>query len=434
VSARSYLSIGDVLTLLRQEFPDITISKIRFLESQGLVNPERTPSGYRKFYEPDVERLRWVLRQQREHFLPLKVIKDRLDDGSEGSERADRTEGAIGSNGNEVEVSVEEAGAPTPAAGVSREAIDARVHGADPARDSPAHVEADQAEPDQVTGVDGPAAPTRTAQPDRTESVDTGRRRQADPVLVGQAASRRAPGRPASESPATANEGRGLPGIEDPSEPPPSSSARSTSPGEGPPDGPARSSASTRSSRSSRRAGPSGETPDPAQPAAARAEPVPEGPSEPPTTSSGGGASPSSTRPAAPEGRPVDLTGASLTMAELATASGLSEEVLAQLREYGLLAATQVGGVEYFDEDCLAIANLAAGFARYGVEPRHLRLYKNTADREAGFIEQIVLPLVRQRNPEARQRAGRTADELTQLGQGLRSALLRGAIRDLLGG
>ncbi|MGH9097858.1 MAG: MerR family transcriptional regulator, partial [Acidimicrobiales bacterium] len=86
MSGRSYLSIGDVLTLLRQEFPDVTISKIRFLESQGLVNPERTPSGYRKFYEQDVERLRWVLRQQREHFLPLKVIKDRLGDEANGSE------------------------------------------------------------------------------------------------------------------------------------------------------------------------------------------------------------------------------------------------------------------------------------------------------------------------------------------------------------
>src|SRR5450759_226446 len=86
VSARSYLSIGDVLTLLRQEFPDVTISKIRFLESQGLVNPERTPSGYRKFYEHDVERLRWVLRQQREHFLPLKVIKDRLDEDANGTD------------------------------------------------------------------------------------------------------------------------------------------------------------------------------------------------------------------------------------------------------------------------------------------------------------------------------------------------------------
>jgi DNA-binding transcriptional MerR regulator len=76
---KTYLSIGDVLSLLRQEFPDITISKIRFLESQGLVNPQRSASGYRKFYEHDVERLRWVLRQQREHFLPLKVIRDRVE-------------------------------------------------------------------------------------------------------------------------------------------------------------------------------------------------------------------------------------------------------------------------------------------------------------------------------------------------------------------
>ncbi len=86
MSSRTYLSIGDVLTLLREEFPDVTISKIRFLESQGLVNPERSPSGYRKFFDHDVERLRWVLRQQREHFLPLKVIRDRLADGDLGDD------------------------------------------------------------------------------------------------------------------------------------------------------------------------------------------------------------------------------------------------------------------------------------------------------------------------------------------------------------
>jgi DNA-binding transcriptional MerR regulator len=73
------VSIGDVLDQLRPEFSDITISKIRFLESQGLIDPERTPSGYRKFSAKDVDRLRFILRQQREHFLPLKVIKDRLD-------------------------------------------------------------------------------------------------------------------------------------------------------------------------------------------------------------------------------------------------------------------------------------------------------------------------------------------------------------------
>src|SRR6476619_2905661 len=74
-----HLSIGEVLAELSDEFPDITISKIRFLESQGLVNPERTPSGYRKFYAGDLIRLRWILFQQKEHFLPLKVIKERLD-------------------------------------------------------------------------------------------------------------------------------------------------------------------------------------------------------------------------------------------------------------------------------------------------------------------------------------------------------------------
>ena len=76
-----YLSIGEVLALLLEEFPDVTISKIRFLESQGLIDPERTPSGYRKFYDLDVDRLRVILREQRENFLPLRVIRDRLESG-----------------------------------------------------------------------------------------------------------------------------------------------------------------------------------------------------------------------------------------------------------------------------------------------------------------------------------------------------------------
>src|SRR3954470_7177173 len=83
MSAPSHLSIGEVLALLQEDFPDVTISKIRFLESQGLIDPERTPSGYRRFYDADIIRLRWILTQQRENFLPLKVIKDRLGDSDE---------------------------------------------------------------------------------------------------------------------------------------------------------------------------------------------------------------------------------------------------------------------------------------------------------------------------------------------------------------
>ncbi|MET3985650.1 MerR family transcriptional regulator [Streptomyces sp. PvR034] len=73
------VSIGTVLTTLRDEFPEVTISKIRFLEAEGLVEPRRTPSGYRKFSPDDVERLARILRLQRDHYLPLKVIKDQLD-------------------------------------------------------------------------------------------------------------------------------------------------------------------------------------------------------------------------------------------------------------------------------------------------------------------------------------------------------------------
>ena len=80
--SRAYRSIGEVLSLLEDEHPDLTISKIRFLESQGLIAPQRTPSGYRKFFEADIERLNWVLIQQRDHFLPLKEIKRRLASGA----------------------------------------------------------------------------------------------------------------------------------------------------------------------------------------------------------------------------------------------------------------------------------------------------------------------------------------------------------------
>jgi DNA-binding transcriptional MerR regulator len=110
---RNYQSIGEVLVAVKTEFPDITISKIRFLESEGLITPERTPSGYRKFYVDDVDRLKSILRMQRDEYLPLKVIKERLvqsDEGGEGSEV--ELEGAS-ADGEGASVSEELAEAPT---------------------------------------------------------------------------------------------------------------------------------------------------------------------------------------------------------------------------------------------------------------------------------------------------------------------------------
>jgi len=77
--ARAYYGIGEVLAQLSGEFPDVRISKIRFLESEGLIEPARSPSGYRRFSRHDVQRLRYILTAQRDHYLPLRVIKERLD-------------------------------------------------------------------------------------------------------------------------------------------------------------------------------------------------------------------------------------------------------------------------------------------------------------------------------------------------------------------
>ncbi|MDX6432391.1 MAG: hypothetical protein QOE54_4757 [Streptosporangiaceae bacterium] len=85
-AARAYMTIGDVLGRLRVEFPDVTISKIRFLEAEGLIEPERSPSGYRQFTHSDVERLRFILSAQRDHYLPLRVIKQQLQALDQGAE------------------------------------------------------------------------------------------------------------------------------------------------------------------------------------------------------------------------------------------------------------------------------------------------------------------------------------------------------------
>ena len=79
LAAHQLLSIGDALELLLPDFPDLTISKLRYLESEGLVEPQRTTSGYRKFSYADVQRLRFILTAQRDQYLPLRVIREQLD-------------------------------------------------------------------------------------------------------------------------------------------------------------------------------------------------------------------------------------------------------------------------------------------------------------------------------------------------------------------
>jgi len=266
MSDRAYMSIGEVLALLQGEFPDVTISKIRFLESQGLIDPERTPSGYRKFYPADIERLRWILREQRENFLPLKVIKDRLESGEPIGETAGETVGES-----------------EPTAAIAATSVDLE-------------------EP----------VPTWLPKPPR-------------------------PGPPA---------------------------------------------------------------PPPARPAATPGVAAP--------------------RPA----------GAGYTFDEIVAESGLNPAQLKEVESYGLLAGHSMGRETYYDDDALGVARLAAEFMQFGVEARHLRMYRTSAEREAGFVESVVMPLVKQRNPRAREQAAETVETLLRLGDTMRATMLRRALRD----
>jgi len=351
MSGRAYLSIGDVLSLLREEFPDVTISKIRFLESQGLVDPERSPSGYRKFYEEDVARLRWVLRKQRDHFLPLKVIRDRLAAAGSGVPPDDE---------------------PVP-------------DGAAAAEGSPASSPAEAAQ-----GAPGAAATDARPTADGDGSVPGGPGGNGTDAPDATAGHRATPERVGAERPAAERAGA-MAGAQLGSPPAPA--------------GPSTLSAA-------------------AGPAALPAPGVPGGVAAGRHVA-GGGSAGTALSPS--------VSGVSLTLGELCAATGLGPDVVASLESLGLLAPMAIAGGTYYDEEALTVAKLVVEFGRYGIEPRHLRMYRNAADREVGLVEQVVTPLLRQRNPEARQRAVEAASELARLGQSMRASLVRAALRRQLG-
>ena len=308
--AVSHSSIGEVLALLQSDYPDITISKIRFLESQGLLNPERTPSGYRKFHDEDIERLRWILTQQRDHFLPLKVIKDRLAAGDfadgppEGVLRFERSsEASEIASGTSTSEDVGNSGIPTSAKEDSG-AMDGRVH----------------------------------ASTSRTSAVTS--------LLEGPTTTPRAP-RGGKRHPTGHKKG----------------------------------------------------------------DPTPRKGSE--------------DEIGAPE--------VALTRKELCEQSGLGESEVADLEKFGLLSRRSMGHVEYYDEEALVVARLAGGFGRYGIEPRHLRMYKVSAEREAGLFEQLITPLLKQRRAAAREEAVEMLEELAELADDLRAVMVRASLRDYLG-
>lgn len=276
---RPYLSIGEVLGLLLEEFPDVTISKIRFLESQGLIDPERTASGYRKFYDNDVDLLRVILREQRENFLPLRVIRDRLESGA-------------------IE---DPTGPTTPPRGIrTPEGIEEETNG----DGTPAHGSVATATTDSVQ-----------------HHVEAAEEFVAPPTATNRIAE---------------------------------------------------SSAHHRTD--------------------------------------------------------------SFAAGDLCDLAGLTSPQLAELESYGLIVGKGSGSATLYTAGDLAIAQAAAGFMQHGVEGRHLKAWRQAAEREASLFEQMILPLLRQRNPLARQLAVDTLTSLAALGGELRSAIVHSALSHHLDG
>ncbi len=290
MSERTFLSIGEVLALLLDEFPDVTISKIRFLESQGLIEPERTASGYRRFSVTEVERLKYILREQHTNYLPLRVIKDRLEDETSDISR-------------ELRVVTEASAAAHPSGRVNVP--------------RPKPIQADPSlgiEADKVTK-DGTDVVERT------------------PILEQDIIS----------SPTMAKEQRKI----------------------------AKQHADTTES---------------------------------------------------------------LAREDLLKQVDADPELLTELERMGLIAGHDVGDTTFFDSQSAAVAEAAVRFQQLGIDPRHLRTWKTSTDREITLFEQRILPLLRQRNPASRDEAIQMLEEFVSLGGAVRQALLEREVSRLMEG
>ncbi len=343
VPDNQYLSIGEVLGLLLEDFPDVTISKIRFLESQGLIEPERTPSGYRKFYEHDVDLLRAILHEQKENFLPLKVIRDRIESGTI---ETDPTGGRTPPRGiRNVELPE-----PAPHEASPRDSVFRRTDGGPEWADGRALIPGD--------------VPTQTS-----HHPSAGGSTGAVPVtpLV-------------TVAPALSSE---------PSQP---------APGEVEPSAPnlAVVAALIEPLRAPRRKSP---------------------PVNPQTVTSAA---------ATPSTKSIGLP---YSRDELLFAAGIDEAQLRQLDEFGIVPSRGSGVEATYQTDAVEIARVAGRFLVQGIDARHLRSWRQGAERESALFEQRIMPLLRQRNPQSRQQALDTLGELADLGSQLRAALIDSMLR-----
>ncbi len=369
-----HLSIGEVLAMVQQDFPDVTISKIRFLESQGLIAPERTGSGYRKFYEADIERLRWILHQQRDNFLPLKVIKNMLEQGVDQYDPMG-DQPTLWSTATDLDLLD-----PATVQGDEDDEDDEDDLGADASLSDRAAAGAERMSPAHPAVASATQRSEDSASAQRSRALlPEARNAQRDADLATETTS--TSGEPVTESnrPAHATPADVVAALQED----PRIKGRSRK-GSAASDGDGSSSAQSEPSEAAR---------------------------------SGRG------KPARKKKSSASDT--LLSAEELCELCSISEDLLAGLEQYGLVVPGFMGGRPTYDGEAVEVAHFAARYAELGVEPRHLRMYKVSAEREAGFVEQLVVPLMKQRNPASRQQAAERCDELLAMGAELHAALLQ---------
>jgi DNA-binding transcriptional MerR regulator len=416
---KGYLALGELLDLLRPDFPDLTVSKIRFLEQQGLLSPERTPSGYRKFFPSHAARLRWILVQQEGTYLPLREIKSRLSSAeSEGLFAADDLLSPVPTERVALVTPLIREGSRRSGSGLAAGFGGGSGGGTTGSDDDS---ETDDGNEDHAGDGSLRGAPVAALGERRHPAGLARRAATAFASMNGPEGSEAHPSsRPSASTIARAEAAAGIGtpegsyrdgrGASDPT------STFTSSPGTGPQSGDAQAQSDDAARRGNLRSVPAGLDLD-----------------------SPNGAADSAGNPAiGVDGNVLPLRAeipglasskSRFTFAELAAAANMTPDELRQIEQYGLIVGRPVAGTVYFDDDSLAAAQLAKSFQAFGVEPRHLRIFRTAVDREADFYAQVVSPLVYRREERSRQQALANLAELHQLGARLRDVTLRQVLR-----
>ncbi len=371
-------SIGEALALLQQEFPDVSISKIRFLEAKGLIAPERTAAGFRRFCQADIDRLVAILKLQRDQYLPLAVIREQFtgesDEHRSGRKgrpgaRPRRDQPSLGLDGDDVP---DEVANPTPETRSLRVVPDI------------------EPEPAEL-----PAQAFMFAQPPRpeTESAETESAETAPPTLSQESGLELLV---ASTATAFAN----VPLV------PPQELTRATS---GPP-------------------GPE-ESPTPAEPEPVVAEEAQAAETKPrkgrkrPTQES-------ANEPPAEAGEGV---AGSLMPREFIAQAGINAAFLAELEQYGIVKPTKVQGAVAYDSQLVEVAKVAKSLDGLGLAPRHLKSLRVSVEKEFGLIEQLVATQLGTGGARGRRKAAETARALEEHSERFRRLLLSQLVSSLIG-